>query len=153
MRTFAISFVLATAVLTPASAQDLFIYPAQGQSQQQLNQDRFECHNWAVGQTGFDPTRAQAAAVPAPQQGGQVLRGGARGAAAGAIGGAIAGDAGKGAAIGAAVGGFAGLLRRRDQRVQQQQVQATTQQQSTAQQGSYNRALTGCLQAKGYSVS
>ena len=29
-------------------AQDLFIYPAEGQSEEQQSRDRFECHSWAV---------------------------------------------------------------------------------------------------------
>lgn len=35
---------------------DLFIYPKNGQSQEQQSADRYECHAWARGQTGFDPT-------------------------------------------------------------------------------------------------
>src|SRR5258708_1805600 len=74
-----------------AGAQDVFMYPARGQSQQQQDRDRYECHSWAVGQTGFDPSRASAAPAPPPPpppqqeapQGG-LLRGGARGAAIGA---------------------------------------------------------------------
>ena len=33
-------------------------YPAAGQSQDQLSKDSFECHNWSVQNTGFDPTRS-----------------------------------------------------------------------------------------------
>lgn len=36
----------------------LFVYPAEGQSEEQMRQDRYECHEWAVRQTGFDPTLA-----------------------------------------------------------------------------------------------
>ncbi len=42
---------------TPPPAEQLFIYPRQNQSEQQQATDRFECHSWAVSQTGFDPTR------------------------------------------------------------------------------------------------
>jgi hypothetical protein len=35
----------------------LFIYPRQNQSEKQQATDRFECHKWAVGQTGFDPAQ------------------------------------------------------------------------------------------------
>ena len=35
----------------------LFIYPKQGQSEEQQATDRYECHNWARQQTGFDPTQ------------------------------------------------------------------------------------------------
>jgi hypothetical protein len=42
----------------PDSAQDdLMIYPKNGQTKEQQAADRFECHNWAKGQTGFDPTQ------------------------------------------------------------------------------------------------
>jgi hypothetical protein len=41
-----------------ASTQmDLIIYPKNGQSKEQQAADRFECHTWAKGQTGFDPTQ------------------------------------------------------------------------------------------------
>jgi len=35
----------------------MFIYPRQGQSEEQQNKDFDACHNWAVGQTGFDPAQ------------------------------------------------------------------------------------------------
>ena len=38
--------------------EDLFIYPANGQSPDQQATDRYECHSWAASQTGFDPTQA-----------------------------------------------------------------------------------------------
>jgi len=42
----------------PNTAQmDLIIYPKNGQSKEQQAADQFECHNWAKGQTGFDPTQ------------------------------------------------------------------------------------------------
>jgi hypothetical protein len=40
-----------------ATQEDLIIYPKNGQSKEQQAADRFECHNWARGQTGFDPTQ------------------------------------------------------------------------------------------------
>ena len=43
---------------------DLIACPKNGQSQEQLGKDRFECHRWAVGQTGFDPTQAGGGAAP-----------------------------------------------------------------------------------------
>ncbi len=39
-------------------SDELYVYPAQGQSDEQRRQDRFECHEWAVDETGFDPTLA-----------------------------------------------------------------------------------------------
>jgi hypothetical protein len=44
----------------PPQAQppsDFIIYPKQGQSKDQQAADQYECHNWAKGQTGFDPTQ------------------------------------------------------------------------------------------------
>ena len=48
-----------------AQTDDIFAYPAKGQSQAQQDRDRYECHSWAVRQTGFDPTRPASAAMPA----------------------------------------------------------------------------------------
>jgi len=59
------------------------IYPAKGQSQDQMENDKYECYSWAKQQTGFDPTRQLKATEPPPQQQakqGVVVRGGARGA-------------------------------------------------------------------------
>lgn len=35
--------------------EDLFVYPARGQSEQQQADDRYECHRWAADQTQYDP--------------------------------------------------------------------------------------------------
>jgi len=35
----------------------LFIYPRKGQSREQQDLDRYECHKWAVEQTNYDPTK------------------------------------------------------------------------------------------------
>lgn len=37
-------------------SDELYIYPKQGQSDQQQATDRYECHRWGVSQTHFDPT-------------------------------------------------------------------------------------------------
>jgi hypothetical protein len=36
---------------------DLIVYPKNGQNKEQQAADQYECHNWAKGQTGFDPTQ------------------------------------------------------------------------------------------------
>jgi hypothetical protein len=147
-------------------AQDIYIYPAKGQSQEQQDRDRYECHSWAVRQTGFDPSRPQTAASdtphatpnqPPPPQG-HVVRGAARGAALGAVGGAITGDAGTGAAAGAAMGGLVGGMRRRQQRrqYQEQQQQVAAQAAINSQQSqrnAYHRAMAACLTGRGYTVN
>jgi len=40
------------------AAQELMVYPKNGQNQEQIGKDKYECHKWAVSQTGFDPTQA-----------------------------------------------------------------------------------------------
>ncbi len=40
-----------------SSGEDIFVYPKNGQSEAQQSNDRYECHSWAVQQSGFDPTR------------------------------------------------------------------------------------------------
>jgi len=54
------------AVVAQAPSAQLFVYPRQGQSEQQQGKDRYECDRWAVGQTGYDPSLAPAgSAAPA----------------------------------------------------------------------------------------
>ncbi len=116
-----------------------FAYPNVGQSEQQQSKDRYECHQWAVSQTGFDPSTAPPlATAPSPPAGGYasqpppqasgggflgignggmlpgrgVLGDAATGAALGAAGGAIAGNAGQGAAIGAVASTLFGAFNR-----------------------------------------
>jgi hypothetical protein len=47
----------AQAPATPT--QQVFAYPQHDQSVEQQAKDRYECHTWAVSQTGFDPSRPQ----------------------------------------------------------------------------------------------
>ena len=137
----------------------LYVYPLKHQSNQQQDKDRYECHRWAVDQTGYDPSKAYpnnpTYADPQPYQPSQphVLKGAGRGAALGAVGGAITGNAGKGAAAGAAMGGLAGGFRRRDERHQQAaQQQANASSANASQQMNYTRAMAACLEGRGYSV-
>ena len=37
-------------------ARELYVYPAAGQSEKRMADDRYDCHVWASGQSGFDPT-------------------------------------------------------------------------------------------------
>jgi hypothetical protein len=39
-------------------SSDVYAYPKNGQSDEQQATDRYECHKWAVAQSGFDPTHA-----------------------------------------------------------------------------------------------
>ena len=143
-----------------ALAQDMFIYPQKGQSEQQMEKDKYECYTWAKRQTGFDPMEVpKATAPPPPQQAqkGGMLRGAAGGALMGAAIGEIAdNDPGKGAAIGAVAGGVFGGARRQKQAQQQQQAQQQWADQQASQyaqkRNSYNRAHAACLEGRGYTV-
>src|SRR5690606_3592621 len=86
----------------PVNLTKVYFYPMQGQTAGQQDRDRYDCHVWAVDQTGFDPTRhpapreVRAAVVPSPSPADAV----ATGAAVGAVIGAVAagpGDAAAGA--------------------------------------------------------
>jgi hypothetical protein len=138
---------------------DMFIYPGKGQNQAQQDKDRYECHSWAVQQTGFDPSRPQSAnSQPASQSrssssSAPVLQGAGRGAALGAVGGAITGNAGKGAAAGAAMGGMVGGFRRRDERIREADRKADTAAAGSPGRDAYMRAMSACLQGRGYTVN
>ncbi len=144
-------------------AQDVVVYPAKGQSQQQMEKDKFDCYSWAKGQTGFDPMATPKASTPPPSPppaegntGRGALRGAAGGAAVGAGIGAISGNAGKGAAIGAAAGGTMGAMRSNSQKkeaeaAQQQWAEQVASQYNQKRSG-YNRAFSACLEGKGYTV-
>ena len=40
-----------------STGAEVYLYPRNGQSEAQMQNDRYECHAWSVSQTGFDPTR------------------------------------------------------------------------------------------------
>jgi hypothetical protein len=47
---------LAAGTAGPSAApSELIAYPKNGQSAEKAATDKYECHKWAVGQTGFDP--------------------------------------------------------------------------------------------------
>ncbi len=136
------------------SAQDLFVYPAQGQSAEQTRNDQAACHQWAAGQVGFDPRYPSRPGAPATAPSGPGMVGGAvRGALLGTVGGAIAGDTGKGAAVGAATGALFGGIHRHDQAAAQSEWSQQQQAYERQQRANFNRAMRACLEARGYSVS
>ena len=47
----------------PSEAK-VFIYPNQGQDEKQQADDRYDCHRWAVSQTGYDPTQPPPGLTP-----------------------------------------------------------------------------------------
>lgn len=128
-----------------------YVYPAKGQSAQQMEKDKYQCYGWGKQQTGFDPMNPPVASTGQANTG-SVVGGAAKGAAGGAVIGAIAGDAGKGAAIGAVTGTATRGIRNR-RAVGQQQQQAQQQSATIAQMRSeYDRAYSVCLEGRGYSV-
>ncbi len=161
-----VSTLVGAGVPTSALAQSrLYAYPMAKQTQEKQDQDRWACHDWAVRQTGFDPTAPQpqvsqqyysSAPPPSSSSGplgigdGGMFRGtgafgdAATGAALGDMGGAIAGNAGKGAAIGALTTTLFGGIRRSSRRQQeeewrrQQQADAYYQQQQRTRQRQLN---------------
>ncbi len=150
----------AVAVRAPPP-QRVFVYPANGQSAEQTDRDRYECHVWAVQQTGVDPSRADANAYervivqPANPPG--------AGTVAGAIGGAIIGsiiagprNAGAGLVLGGATGAIVGSASDANAQAQASQTQAQLNQSAAAGRAradSYRRAIGACLQGRGYTVS
>jgi hypothetical protein len=141
----------------------LSVYPAKGQSKDQTVRDELACSDWAKQQTGIDPMTVAANTDSAAAAGKQAadsaagaagVRGAARGAAAGAVVGAIAGDAGTGAAIGAAGGAVAGRRKKKaaeEQGAQQGAAQAEAQ--ATGALTTFGKAMSSCLEGKGYTVN
>src|SRR3984893_3430801 len=141
--------------------QKVFVYPANGQSAEQTDRDRYECHVWAVQQTGVDPSRADANAYervvvqPANPPG--------SGTAVGLIGGAILGsiiggarNAGAGAIIGGATGAVIGFASDANAQAQAHMTQQQINQAAAAGRAradSYRRAIGACLQGRGYTVT
>lgn len=142
-------------------ASEPMIYPAKGQSNEQMEKDKYECYQWAKGQSGFDPMAVPTTSTAPPAQqktGGGAVRGAARGAAVGLTVGAITNnDKGRSTAAGAATGALIGGMSRRDQARQQQQAQAQWEQQEVQkyaeQRNSYNRAFGACMQGREYTLN
>ena len=147
---------------TAATGADLYVYPSNGQSGRQLDRDRYECHGWAGKQTGYDPaqptlSRNQPVTSMPPDH-----RGAVSGAVAGAvIGASVSGphDAAGGAMVGAVAGAVLGAAtdtaRAREasglasrQTVAEQAEQARREKQAY----DYRRAITACLEGRGYTV-
>jgi hypothetical protein len=138
----------------------VYAYPQNGQSADQQSRDRYECSQWAVNQTGFDPT---APTVPAQYR---VVASGpppGTGTAVGAIAGAVIGaaisprwDRGAGAVFGgltgAVIGSATDAQRAQNNAIQMSQAQQAQYAAMAAKATDYRRALSACLQGRGYSV-
>jgi hypothetical protein len=166
---------VAAFVSTAAVAQKLMIYPAKGQTEEQLADDRYECHLYAFEQSGFDPSNPAPPISTAPIRvavGDNEREGSARrGSIAGAIAGAIIGSRGRhdvgdlieGAAVGSAVGGTVGSAveakgesEARDTAAaaagEQADERARQRAALEAARADYQRAMEVCLTGRGYVV-
>ena len=150
-----VAIILATffsGITVDKASAGMVIYPAKEQTPEQQKQDEYECHQWAVEQTGFDPTKTQQVTQQQPAPKGGAIKGAAGGALVGAGIGAIAGDARKGAAIGAGAGAVGGGAKQRQQRQQQEAAAQQAQANQQAQINNYNKAKSACLEGRGYTV-
>lgn len=142
----------------------VYFYPTAGQSPEQQDRDRYECYLWAVKQTGFDPSQPHLApnqrveVVAMPPSGQNAAAGAAAGAVIGAtisgrhntVEGAVAG-----AVIGAVIGAAADTARREEaERVQQRYDRRNAQHAAYVEQQvqDYRRAMSACLEGRGYKV-
>ncbi len=136
-------------------ADELMIFPNDGQSAEQQEPDKFACYSWAKGESGFDPMAPPTATEPPPQEGAQ--KGGAgRGMVRGAAVGGIVGDSSKSAKRGAAAGAAVGGMRRQDQKkkeaAEREQWERDQQRIYAENRNRYNRAYAACLEGKNYTV-
>jgi hypothetical protein len=139
---------------TERAATSAVIYPAKGQSARQQDRDRYDCHDWARQQTGYDPSQPAPAAAAAPSSSGggappsgAMARGALRGAAVGEL---VNHDAGRGAAVG--VLGSAVVERAQARQTEQARQQQAAQQQAarSQQRSKYERAFGACMEGRGY---
>jgi hypothetical protein len=142
----------------------VYFYPKEGQTPEQQSRDHFECYNWAVKQTGFDPSQSsippdrRVKVVPMPPPGHDTAVLAIAGAVLGAL---IAGPrhAGTGAAIGAGSGVVAGSISDANRQEQARQLEEAYNRRDQAldaryeeQANSFRRAMSACLEGRGYTV-
>lgn len=138
---------------TPNAWSTAVIYPAKGHSARQQDKDRYDCHDWARQQSGYDPSRPAPGATPAPTArdsapaSAGLARGALRGAAVGEL---VHHDAGRGAAIG--VLGSTVLEQVQARKAEQARQQQTARQQAAQdpQRPRYERAFGACMEGRGY---
>jgi pectin methylesterase-like acyl-CoA thioesterase len=150
-----------TSPAAPAQPTKVYFYPLQGQSEAQQDRDRYDCHSWSVRQTGFDPSRhvtseeQRASVVPARSPGQAIGAAAAVGAVIGAIA-AGPGNTAEGAVVGAMAGTVLGSASAAAE--QSNATQASRYRQSRSERrfdqpaGEFRRAMSACLEGRGYSV-
>ena len=143
----------------------LYFYQTKGQTPAQQDRDRYECYQWAVNQTGYDPGQAQLA----PHQRIEVRSATPPGSdtAAGAVAGAVIGsmlsprhDRGQGLVFGAITGAIMGSASEQAKQEQAARMEQNYNANRNAQEyaklehqaRNYRRAMTACLEGHGYTV-
>ena len=179
LRLLLFSLILALAACYPATYREVpsagpspkapitqvYFYPKQGQTTEQQSRDHYECYNWAVQQTGFDPSQSsippeqRVKVVPMPPPGHDTAVLAITGAVLGAL---IAGPrhAGAGALIGAGSGAVVGAASdvSRQQYAQQLEEayvnrdQALNARHEEEKARDFRRAMSACLEGRGYTV-
>jgi hypothetical protein len=146
---------------SPPPMQQLYFYPKSGQSTERQSRDHYDCYNWAVNQTGFDPGQStipqgqRVAVVPMPPPGHDT----ATYAIAGAVLGALFGGphhAAQGAIVGGTAGALAGAASDSARQESARQMNETRNRQYEAQLNAkaldFRRAMSACMEGRGYTV-
>jgi hypothetical protein len=140
-----------------ANSQEVFVYPAQGQSTEQQTLDKAECTEWAKQQTGFDPMNPPNVEVASVEDksGGAAARGVVRGAIVGSVvGKATDLKRTESAAAGAVIGGVrSGRSAQAQQQAQANQAQQQANADMANRKNTYNRAYKSCLEGRGYTAN
>ena len=149
------------------SEPNLYVYPNAGQSEEQVKEDRYACHRWAVKESSFDPADfnqpAQPAlvTVPVPEnvKEGATEKGIITGAVVGSAIGAIDDHAGEGAVIGGVLGAIVGSEQERQGEAEalaraeaRARAIAETDSELALQKSNYRRAISACLEGRNYTV-
>jgi hypothetical protein len=147
-----------------APITQVYFYPKASQSTEQQSRDHYECYNWAMKQTGFDPSQSsippeqRVRVVPMPPPGHDTAVLAITGAVLGAL---IAGPrhAGVGALIGAGSGAVAGAVSDSSRQQTARQLEEAYSNRDRAIDAQYEeralnfrRAMSACLEGRGYTV-
>ena len=142
----------------------IYFYPNLGQSTEQQSRDHYACYNWAVEQTGFDPSvssivpEQRVRVVPMPPPGHDTIAMSIAGAVLGAL---IAGPrhAGGGALFGAASGAMLGASSDISRQEYARQMEEAYNNRNQARDFhrekkalAFRRAMSACLEGRGYIV-
>ncbi len=153
-----------TATAPQVPPTQVYFYPKAGQTTEQQSRDHYDCYNWAVQQTGFDPGRSaiptdqRVRVVPMPPPGHDTVTLAVAGAVLGALIGGPRHALG-GALIGASGGAIAGAASdsARVESARQQEDAYAAQGRARDTQldekaSGFRRAMSACLEGRGYSV-